>query len=107
MFRIIGKIRGDDFPDDDVVITKPVESKERAIEHVSVLTESFHDLQVVEIVHEFADAAAAKNYESPKTATNSQSDAITLLRRWVDNYKGGVKSVNICAITEAYLEGVA
>jgi hypothetical protein len=89
MFRIIGKIRGDDFPDDDVVITKPVETEQRAIEHVSVLTESFHDLQVVEIIHEFSDAAAAKNYESPKTATNTGSTSCRGCANAIDDCANG------------------
>jgi mevalonate pyrophosphate decarboxylase len=62
---VIGKIRGDDLSDDDdVVLIKPVESVERAIHHVSILTSSFYDIKVVQIVKEFKNAAAAEDFET-------------------------------------------
>jgi hypothetical protein len=67
MFMLIGKCRSDDFPEDDFVIIKPVESSERAIHHAASLTSSFYDLKVVDIVMEFENAAAAKAFDSSQT----------------------------------------
>ena len=38
---------------------------------------------------------------------NTQSDAITLLRRWVSNSDSGSPSAGLNSITKAWLEGVA
>ena len=67
MFMLIGKCRNDDFPDDSFILIKPVDSIECAIHHAASLTHSFYDIQVVEIVRSFENAAAAEAAESSQT----------------------------------------
>jgi hypothetical protein len=51
--------------------------------------------------------AALKSVEPAQQSNNIQSDAITLLRRWVSNHQRGASSVSLYIITEAWLEGVS
>ena len=68
-YLTIGKYRGDDFPDYPFVISTELDSKKRAVDILSSLTESFYNLKIVEIIAEFKDVnsvkAAAGQGESP------------------------------------------